>query len=176
MNGIEYVCPEACGRDFFPTFARKSETVPGPCATKHCESRNEEYPRRVLFSGSKEVAGLRGVEPPTTWFVARCSIQLSYRPAETTRAFPLDYDTLPATSTASRTFGAGFLSRRIHLRSSALICGAFELARPAVSSLTLAATPRKSMAHSVWNCSPRRHAPVTISRYFRHLILPNTPR
>jgi hypothetical protein len=48
------------------------------------------------------MAGLRGVEPPTTWFVARCSIQLSYRPAETTHAFPLDYDTLPATSTASR--------------------------------------------------------------------------
>ena len=46
-----------------------------------------------------EVAGLRGVEPPTTWFVARCSIQLSYRPAETTHAFLLDYDTLPATST-----------------------------------------------------------------------------
>jgi hypothetical protein len=46
------------------------------------------------------VAGLRGVEPPTTWFVARCSIQLSYRPAETTHAFLLDYDTLPATSTA----------------------------------------------------------------------------
>src|SRR5271156_2786061 len=49
-----------------------------------------------------EVAGLRGVEPPTTWFVARCSIQLSYRPAETTNACPLDYDTLPATSTAPR--------------------------------------------------------------------------
>jgi hypothetical protein len=46
------------------------------------------------------VAGLRGVEPPTTWFVARCSIQLSYRPAETTHTFPLDYDTLPPTSTA----------------------------------------------------------------------------
>jgi hypothetical protein len=49
---------------------------------------------------NRRVAGLRGVEPPTTWFVARCSIQLSYRPAETTRAFRLDYDTLPATSTA----------------------------------------------------------------------------
>src|ERR1700733_13079467 len=49
------------------------------------------------------MAGLRGVEPPTTWFVARCSIQLSYRPAETTHSFPLDYDTLHATSTASGT-------------------------------------------------------------------------
>ena len=52
----------------------------------------------MAFKG--KVAGLRGVEPPTTWFVARCSIQLSYRPAETTHAFLLDYDTPPATSTA----------------------------------------------------------------------------
>src|SRR5580698_5725356 len=64
------------------------------------------------------MAGLRGVEPPTTWFVARCSIQLSYRPAETTHAFPLDYDTLRATSTASGTFGAGIRSACIDLRSS----------------------------------------------------------
>jgi hypothetical protein len=66
------------------------------------------------------VAGLRGVEPPTTWFVARCSIQLSYRPAETTHAFLLDYDTLRVTSTASGTFGAGFSSPCIHLRSTVL--------------------------------------------------------
>src|SRR5271163_2937963 len=84
------------------------------------------------------MAGLRGVEPPTTWFVARCSIQLSYRPADTTHAFPLDYDTLPATSTAPRTVGAGFLPPCIYLCSSAFICRAFELTSPAIRALRFA--------------------------------------
>src|SRR5271154_908082 len=80
----------------------------------------------------REVAGLRGVDPPTTWFVARCSIQLSYRPAETTRAFLLDYDTLPATSTAygdSNSPGARKLTRHA--------------ARPATKSSPCCAAARK---------------------------------
>ena len=67
------------------------------CAINAPEARAAKNPEGFCF---QEVAGLRGVEPPTTWFVARCSIQLSYRPADTTHAFLLDYDTLPATSTA----------------------------------------------------------------------------
>ena len=64
--------------------------------------------------------GLRGVEPPTTWFVARCSIQLSYRPAETARAFPLDYDTLPATSTAPRKSNSPTQQSAVHLLERAV--------------------------------------------------------
>ncbi len=34
------------------------------------------------LSGGIEMARWEGVEPPTFWFVARCSIQLSYQRAE----------------------------------------------------------------------------------------------
>src|SRR5580692_12828193 len=96
-----------------------SRAVPSPATDRAC-TRKPSVSIRMEFRA--KVAGLRGVEPPTTWFVARCSIQLSYRPAETTHAFLLDYDTLPATSTAPRTVGAGFPSPCIPLCSSGFIC------------------------------------------------------
>src|SRR5580704_5530721 len=99
------------------------------------------------------MAGLRGVEPPTTWFVARCSIQLSYRPAETTHAFPLDYDTLPATSTAP---GKSNSRARLQIPAPLVACRKF-FAR-------LHHARKIHGALDVLNCSPRCHAPVTITR------------
>ena len=37
---------------------------------------------RKLLKVGKKVAGVEGLEPPTCWFEARRSIQLSYTPAE----------------------------------------------------------------------------------------------
>jgi hypothetical protein len=75
---------------------------------------------------------------------------------------PLDYDTLRATSTASGIFGAGFPSPCIHLRSTVVPLNWRRLRSDRSHS---PAAPREiHNLHRVQNCSPRCHAPVTITR------------